>query len=581
MPKYINNYNQIALIIFILSLLAAFFVTNNVEKQWQEQSYVYQVYKNKAGVNAYLYQGQEQTIAHVVAYENSPLNQTNLNKLVGEPKLKEQWVYRTNGNKGSELELLKPGFHFGVWSLLPAFVAILLCLLSKEPITALFGGIVVGAFMLGRFDITDQVLVPSLATDSAAALLLLYLWLLGGLIGIWSKTGAAFAFADKMTQHFVKGQRSAKVVTWLLGIIFFQGGTVSTVLVGTTVRPFADKAKVSHEEMSYIVDSTASPIALILAFNAWPIYVQALIFVPGATFLATESDRLAFFFASIPLSFYSILAVIGTLLLSLNITKFSGKGIRKAHQRVLTTGELDAPNARPLSAPELQKCSVPKGYSPHFLEFVLPLLSLIVIAISSFIAFGSPKVNWAFGSALMLSVIIALIKGMSLNDLLDGFSQGLKGVVVASVILMLAITIGSISKEVGGGLYLVDLVGKSLPFWLLPITLQIITMTIAFSTGTSWGTYAIAFPLAMPLAWTIAQTQGLENPEFFMMVCFATVLNGSIFGDQCSPISDTTILSSMTTGCDLMDHVKTQLFPAILTASIAGVLWTLTVLIGA
>jgi Na+/H+ antiporter NhaC len=432
---------------------------------------------------------------------------------------------------------------------------------------------------LGRFDITDKVIVPTLATNSAAAILLLYLWLLGGLIGIWSKTGAAHAFAQMITQYFVKGPRSAKFVSWLLGVIFFQGGTVSTVLVGTTVKPFADKAKVSHEEMSYIVDSTASPIALILAFNAWPIYVQALIFVPGVSFLATESARIAFFFASIPFSFYSILAVIGTLLLSLNITRFSGKGIRAAHKRALETGKLDADGARPLAAKELQNSNVPTGYHPHFLEFVFPLVTLIVIAISSFILLGTPKVNWAFGSALMLSVIIALIKGMSLNDLLDGFGQGLKGVVVASVILMLAITIGNISKEIGGGLYLVDLLGENVPYWSLPIMLQLITMTIAFSTGTSWGTYAIAFPLAMPLAWTIAQSQGLAHPELFMMVCFATVLNGSIFGDQCSPISDTTILSSMTTGCDLMDHVKTQLYPAILTASIAGLLWTLTVLI--
>ncbi|WP_231730926.1 Na+/H+ antiporter NhaC family protein [Lacimicrobium alkaliphilum] len=174
----------------------------------------------------------------------------------------------------------------------------------------------------------------------------------------------------------------------------------------------------------------------------------------------------------------------------------------------------------------------------------------------------------------MLAATIALVKGMSLEDLLDGFGDGWKSVVVASVVLMLAITIGGISKEVGGGLYLIDLLGERLPFWLLPVTLQLITMIIAFSTGTSWGTYAIAFPLAMPLAWVIAVDQQLANPELFMMVCFATVLNGSVYGDQCSPISDSTILSSMTTGCDLMDHVKSQLYPATLAASVAGLLWT-------
>ena len=210
------------------------------------------------------------------------------------------------------------------------------------------------------------------------------------------------------------------------------------------------------------------------------------------------------------------------------------------------------------------------------LEFILPLVTLTAIAIGSFILLGSPKINWAFGAALILSALIALTKGMSLNHVIDGFTNGLKGVVFASVILMLAVIIGSISKETGGGLFLVSLLGEQLPFWCLPVILQLITMIIAFSTGTSWGTYAIAFPLAMPLAWAICQSQGLANPELFMMLCFATVLNGSVFGDQCSPISDTTILSAMTTGCDLMDHVKSQLIPAGIAASMAGLLWTLT-----
>lgn len=568
-----SRNNQFALYILIIGLLSALYVKHYVDATWLEQSYIYDVYLNEQGENSYQYKGQEVTINELVTYGESPLRQSYLDQHSNKPAIEQQWV--TTANDG--IKMLKPAFHYGLWSLLPAFITIALCLLTREPLTALFGGIVVGALMLGRYDLTDKVIIPNLAREGTAAILLLYLWLLGGLLGIWSKTGAAQAFADYMTKHFVKGQRSAKVVSWLLGVLFFQGGTMSTVLVGTTVRPLADKAKVSHEEMSYIVDSTASPIASVLAFNAWPVYIQALIFVPGVSFLATESDRLKFFFASIPFSFYGIFAVIGTLLLSLNITKFSGRRIREAHKRANETGELDAPNAKPLSAPELQSCDVPKGYNSHVLEFVLPLVLLIGIAVFTFIFLGTPKVNWAFGAALLLSAFIALSKGMSLNQLIDGFGNGLKGVVVASVILMLAVIIGSISKQIGGGLFLVSQLGEQLPFWLLPVILQLITMIIAFSTGTSWGTYAIAFPLAMPLAWAIAQSQGLANPELFMMVCFATVLNGSVYGDQCSPISDTTILSAMTTGCDLMDHVKSQLVPASIAASLAAVLWTATV----
>ena len=569
MPK---KHNSIAFLAFIFAVFSAIYIKQFIAPQWVEQSYVYDVSTDEHGTSSYIYKEQKVIIESIVDYKNSSLNQQKLNNINGAPALSQQWVR----DEQQQLKLLKPAFHFGVWSLLPAFITIALCLLTREPLTALLGGIVVGAIMLGRYDLTDKVIIPNLAKEGTAALLLLYLWLLGGLLGVWSKTGAAQAFANYMTKHFVKGRKSAKLVSWLLGILFFQGGTMSTVLVGTTVRPLADKAKVSHEEMSYIVDSTASPIASILAFNAWPAYVQALIFIPGVSFLATEADRIAFFFQSIPFSFYSIFAVTGTFLLSLNITTFAGKRIRAAKYRAETQSLLDAPTAKPLSAKELQSSDVPEGYSPHVLEFVLPLVTLTAIAIGSFIALGSPKINWAFASALLLSAVIAIVKGMSLNHVIDGFTNGLKGVVFASVILMLAVIIGSISKETGGGLFLVSLLGEQLPFWCLPVILQLITMIIAFSTGTSWGTYAIAFPLAMPLAWAICQSQELANPELFMMLCFATVLNGSVFGDQCSPISDTTILSAMTTGCDLMDHVKSQLVPATLAASLAGVLWTLT-----
>lgn len=570
-----KNYNSVALVVLVLSLLSALYVNFYVDKVWLEQAYIYDIYTTKSGQLAYTYRDKTLVIDSIVQYQDSPLNQANLDQVTSEPKISEQWVENEQG----QISLLKPAFHFGLWSLLPAFLTIALCLLTREPLTSLFSGIVIGALMLGSYDLTDKVIIPNLAKEGTAALLLLYLWLLGGLLGIWSKTGAAQAFAHYMTDNFVRGPRSAKLVSWLMGVLFFQGGTMSTVLVGTTVKPLADKAKVSHEEMSYIVDSTASPIASVLAFNAWPAYVQALIFVPGVAFLATETDRIKFFFSSIPFSFYGILAVLGTLLVSLNVTKFAGKRINAAKLRAEQTGQLDAPDAKPLSAKELEGADIPTGYRPHMLEFIVPLVSLIAIAIFTFIFLGSPKVNWAFGVALLLAASIALVKGMSLNNVIDGFGNGLKGVVVASVILMLAVIIGSISKEIGGGLYLVSTLGQQLPFWLLPVILQLITMVIAFSTGTSWGTYAIAFPLAMPLAWAVAGAQELANPEVFMMICFATVLNGSVYGDQCSPISDTTILSAMTTGCDLMDHVKSQLVPATFAAGLAGVLWTMSALL--
>jgi len=523
--------------------------------------------------------GERQYLDDAVPYDQSPLHPDQLAELeAGEtPELQEQVVAQQTteaGETSTNYYRLIAASHWGPWSLLPAIVAIGCCLLTREPLVSLLMGVVTGALLLGNFDVVDQVILPSLATENAAGVLLLYLWLLGALMGIWSKTGGAQAFAEAMARHVVRGPKTAKLVAWAMGVIFFQGGTMSTVLVGTAVRPVADKERISHEELSYIVDSTASPIAAVLAFNAWPAYVQGLIFVPGVAFLATESDRLSFFFQSVPLSFYGIFAVLGTFLLSVDKAPFVGKRLKKAIQRARTTGELDAPGAKPMTAKELNETTVPEGYQPSVLEFAIPLAGLIGVAIGTFLLTGSPQVRWAFASAVVLAAAIAAIRGMGLLDLMDGVGQGLKGVVVASVILMLAITIGGVSEDTGGGLYLVDQLGQSVPYWALPVLLQLLTIVIAFSTGTSFGTYAVTFPLAMPLAWAVAQSPDVSRPELLMMVCFAAILNGSIYGDQCSPISDTTILSSTTTGADLMDHVRTQLPPATLAALLAAICWT-------
>lgn len=511
--------------------------------------------------------------------EQSILHPTNIEKTVGIPGISEEFIVDTDAlnNTSTYLQHIVAR-HWGFWSLLPALVAVLLCWVTREPVTALVGGIISGAFILTDYDIFGDVLITELGTTAAASVLVLYLWLLGGLMGVWSRTGAALAFAQFMTVRFVRGPISAKLVAWGLGIIFFQGGTVSTVLVGTTVKPIADKERISHEELAYIVDSTASPIASQLAFNAWPGYVQAFIFVAGVSFLATEADRIAFFFSSVPFCFYAIFAVLGTLLISIEKPIYTNKKLRAAIERSRSTGELDEPDAQVLAAKELQSSDTPDGYEPHMLEFVLPLVILIGVAIGTFIVFGSPEVHWAFGAALLFASFVALAKGMTLRQLLQGYENGFKGVVMGSVILLLAITIGAVSQQTGGGAYLVDLLGDALPYFMLPVILQVMTMTIAFSTGSSWGTYAVAFPLAMPLAWAIAQGADLSHPYLYMTLCFAAVMDGSVYGDQCSPISDTTVLSSVCTGCDLMDHVKTQIPQASVAAVIAGVLWTVIAL---
>ena len=571
MPAHLLNF-----FIFSGALILSWIVGAVVPPTWTVSQAVLDVHTAGDGRLSYIARG-ERVYFEAVPIERAELNPARVNGSNVAPAVTEEFAVATVTRDGQARPVyyrLTAQYHWGYWSLLPAVVAVLLCWVTREPVPALLGGIVSGALILGQYDLTGQVLIPALATTNAAGILLLYLWLLGGLMGIWSRTGAAQAFAEFMTVRFVRGPKTAKLVAWMLGVIFFQGGSMSTVLVGTTVKPIADRENVSHEELAYIVDSTASPIASQLAFNAWPGYVQAFIFVSGVSFLATEADRISFFFQSVPFCFYAIFAVLGTFLLGIEKPLFLGKRLAAAMDRSRATGQLDADGAEPLSARELQASHVPAGYTPHVLEFFLPLGALIGIAIGTFVVTDSPNVHWAFGAALLLAVGMALAKGMALKELMAGFHDGIRGVVLGSVILLLAITIGGVNTQTGGAVFLVDQLGESIPYFLLPVLLQLLTMIIAFSTGTSWGTYAVAFPLAMPLAWAIAGTHELAHPELFMTLCFAAVMDGSVYGDQCSPISDTTVLSAMCTGCDLMDHVKTQIPQASIAAGLAAICWT-------
>ena len=485
----------------------------------------------------------------------------------------EQFVYKDQ-EEGRLYYQFKKAYHFNFFSLLPALAAIVLCFLTREPIVSLTVGAACGAIMIGSYHFPDYT-VAMLAQKSPAKTLVLYLWLLGGLLGIWQRTGASLAFANFMTEKFVKGPRSAKLVAWGLGVTFFQGGTISSVLVGTSVKPVADKENISHEELSYIVDSTSSPIASQLAFNAWPGYVQAFIYVPGVAFLATELDRIDFFFKSVPFCFYAIFAVLGTFMLSIEKPWFTSKRLKAAMKRSRETGELDAPDAEPLGVDEFNSVDMPQDYKPHVSEFLLPLFTLLGVAIGTYIVYDSPDILLAFGLAFALSIIMAVLKGMEIQETIKAAVGGMKGVLGGSIVLLMAFVTGAVSKEVGAGTYLVEVIGGDVSYMLLPFILFIISIIIAFSTGSSWGTYAVVFPLAMPLAWAIANSGAIpaESAMFFMTICFACVMDGSVFGDQCSPVSDTTVLSSMSTGCDLMDHVRTQAPQAIFAAALACITW--------
>ena len=454
-------------------------------------------------------------------------------------------------------------------SLLPAAVAIALAFSTRRVVPALFVAVVTGGLVLysqtGEIEdanFVQRFLLPALGSSSYAKILVIYLWSLGGLIGIWERTGGAAHFARVVGGLIARGPRSARLFGWLVGVIFHQGGTISTVLAGTTVKPVTDKHKVAHEELAYIVDSTASPVATVLPFNAWPAYVGGLV-VGSIPILPEVSDAVALFFSSLRYNFYGMLAVTMTFLFSMGWLPWVGKKMRAAKKRAVETGALDGPNAKPMLPPESSDGPV-EGYPTSLLDFFVPIGVLMGLGVLPKVLFNVDLIDEAFVGCVLSGMFLALVRGMSLADVMEGFISGCRSMTIGAVILGLAVTLALVTKELDTAQYLVSLMDGAVPAVALPALLTTLCMGIAFACGSSWGTYAVVFPVAMPLAWA------MHADPTYLSICFGAVLGGAVFGDQCSPISDTTILSSMFTGCDLMDHVTTQLPLAMLAATIGA-----------
>jgi len=461
---------------------------------------------------------------------------------------------------------------FGLWSLVPPLLTISLCFLTREVILSLFFGILAGGLISGKINVVQEFLIPSIGSQKYGEILLVYLWCLGGLIGLWTKTGGALFFAQRIGTRFVRDPRSAKLFAFLLGVVFHQGGTISTVLAGSTSRPVCDAKKVSHEELTYIIDSTASPIATLLPFNVWPIYIGSLIVGTTPLFADLQVSQ-SYLFKAIPYNFYSWIAVLLTFFFSWEKLPWCGRRMRQAIIRAREENKLNRDGAAPLVSNELCVMKVPQSYRVGWADFLVPIGVLLGVAILPYLLFGKLRVSEAFMLAVLSAMIVAACKGMALKDIMEGFIDGCKGVTIGAVILGLAVTMGSVSGALGTAQFIIRTTSHMIAPFLLPAILLFITMLISFSIGTSWGTYAVVFPIAMPLAWSV-------HPDpFFITLCFAAVTGGSVYGDNCSPISDTTILSSLACCGDLMDHVLTQLPLATAAALVSALLYTAVALL--
>jgi Na+/H+ antiporter NhaC len=464
--------------------------------------------------------------------------------------------------------------HYGWASLLPALGVLALVFVTREVVSSLVFGILVAGLVTRGPNVVAAYFLPALATETFAVIVLVYFWALGGLVGIWGRTGGAARFAGWASDRVVRGPRTAKLFTWILGLLFHQGGTVSTVLTGTTARPVLDRERVAHEEGAYLVDVTAAPVATLIPLNVWPLYIAGLV-VGTVPLLATEADAVSFFFRSIPLNFYALLAALTALLFALELLPWEGRKMRAARLRAREGGALDGPDAVPLSSRELHRAVVPEGYRPSMADFLVPIAVLIGVAGSGVVPalvagdLSAIRVPIAEGFTLAVAAgfLLALARGMALRDAVDGIVDGIKGVTIGALVLGLAVTLGYVSRSLGAAAWLVDATAGALPAAVLPAALFALCLTIAFSIGSSFSTFAVVFPIALPLAWA------LHPDPTYLSLCFGAVVGGAVFGDQCSPISDTTILSALATGGDLMDHTLTQLPLAAAGAAVAAGLY--------
>ncbi|MCC8163302.1 MAG: transporter [Lachnospiraceae bacterium] len=405
----------------------------------------------------------------------------------------------------------------------------------------------------------------SLGTTSFSWVMLLNT-LIAIIVAYFQKTGAIQSFSQMIHDKNL-GRRGAQLMAWVLGMFVYFSDSFSPLFVGSTMRSITDKAKISREKLAYIADSTSEPVSVLVPITGWAAYLSGL--AVGIGCIATTEDGSALFLKALPYNFYAILAVIMVGLIGSGIVKDFGP-MKKAEKRAMEEGKVLRDGAIPLIGKELTEMQPYEGLKPRiFLNFILPVLMIISIALGTYITLGSAKTMEAFLFVVIFMTISMVLQGIPFQEVMNTFTDGIKGAVPAVTLLALAYSINSLSSTMGTANYIVSLSQDFLTPALLPAIIFLISAIMAFATGSSWGTFAICMPIALPLAF--AFTGDTLSPLVY--ASFAAVAGGGVFGDHCSPLSDTTVLSSTGSACDHIDHVQTQLPYALCCGTLATVLY--------
>lgn len=494
---------------------------------------------------------------------------------------------------------------FGILTLLPPLIAIALAFITKETVLSLFIGVFVGEFMLSvnNLNIISTIVnaflnlgsqVIACMADPWNAGIILQCLLIGGIIQLVTKMGGAQALAESFAKR-ADTPRKAQLLTWILGLCVFFDDYANSLIVGPIMRPVMDKLKVSRQKLAFVVDATAAPVAGIAIISTWIGLEISLIAAGFQSIGVTNVTGFGIFLQTIPYRFYNIFILIFIVISAITLYEFGP--MKKAEQETrkrMHDEEIIVPEA-----PGFDEVKPVEGIKLSVWNAIIPIGTLIIGALIAFYwsgyttilggedqalitimktsplsfngiytALSQSDASVALFQAALLASIVAIVmavgeKILTIEDAIGEWVGGMKTIVITGVILLLAWSLGSVIGEIGTADYLVEILKSSIPAFIVPTLIFILGALISFATGTSYGTMSILMPLAIPLGWAISS--GDMN---FTIVCTSGVLTGAIFGDHCSPISDTTILSSMGASCNHIDHVTTQMYYAIFVAVI-------------
>ena len=486
----------------------------------------------------------------------------------------------------------------GWFSLLPPLIAIFLALAIKQVIVALAAGIFIGVFFI--YDMNpfiaflrfgDTFMLNALI-DQEHMLIILFTLMIGGVVGIISRNGGTVGLANVISK-FAKSARGGMISSWVMGVSIFFDDYANSLIIGNMMRPITDKYKISREKLSYIVDATAAPVASLFIISTWIGYQVGLI-QEAVNSIGINKNGYDLFISAIPYSFYSIATLFFVFLIVYTQKDFGSMLI--AERRARETGRLS--NNNDVDNNEFGE-SIQNYFSkqPRFLNGAIPILIILFGTLAGLYFTGRNSLEEAgvknyslsdiignsdaFRSLLWASIASAFIailmsisqKILSLEESFKAWQKGVQTMLAAVIILVFAWAISNVTSEMKTADFIISVISEKIHPGFLPAIIFLICALTSFATGTSWGIMAIVMPIAIPLTYNISNINHLDSflAHQIMVGVIASVLSGSVFGDHCSPIADTTILSSLASKCNHIDHVKTQM-PYAITVGITTLL---------